>query len=307
MSNFNSYSDFIKSHFGERVQKISIHAGLNCPNRDGTKGVGGCIYCRNDAFTPSYCKAEKDIELQINEGIDFHKKRYRRANKYLAYFQSYSNTYTSSNELALMFEQALKVDGVVGIAVGTRPDCIDQSIIEVLEYYSKKTFVKIELGIESVYDKTLEFINRGHSFEDVLTTINLLNKSKLRIGGHFIIGLPTESREEMLNSAKIISELGLFSIKLHQLQIFKDTKLESLYVSNSENFEMFELEEYVNFIVSFCEKLDPRIFIERFAGEVPPRYLVAPDWGQLRYDSVLIKIIERFKKNNTFQGKFFVK
>jgi len=305
MQRFNSYSNFIKDFFGERVQKISIHAGMNCPNRDGTKGIGGCIYCRNDAFTPSYCQAEKSIENQIIEGIEFHKKRYRRANKYLAYFQSYSNTYTSPDELESMFEQALKVDGVAGIAVGTRPDCVDDSIIEVLSFYSKKTFVKIELGIESVYDKTLDLINRGHSFKDVLNTIELCKKANLRIGGHFIIGLPGESRADILKAANIISELGLFSIKLHQLQIFKNTKLETLYNNNSKIIELFELEEYINFIVSFTELLDPNIYIERFAGEVPPRYLIAPDWGMIRYDSVLIKINECFEKRDTYQGKLF--
>lgn len=304
MQRFNSYSTFIKSYFGERAQKISIHAGMNCPNRDGTKGIGGCIYCSNVAFTPSYCQSEKSIESQIIEGIDFHKKRYRRANKYLAYFQSYSNTYTTPDELEKMFNQALKVEGVAGIVVGTRPDCVDESIIDVLDFYSKKTFIKIELGIESVYDKTLDLINRGHTFNDVLIAIKLCKKANLRIGGHFIIGLPGESRSELLNAASIISELGLFSIKLHQLQIFKNTELETLYNRDSKIIELFELDEYINFIVSFTERLNPDIFIERFAGEVPPRYLIAPDWGMIRYDSVLVKINECFEKRDTFQGKF---
>lgn len=305
MQNYNSYSNFIKEYFGQRVQKLSINVGLNCPNRDGTKGVGGCIYCLNEAFTPSYCTSSKTISQQIIEGIEFHEIRYRKASKFLAYFQSYSNTYTNNHELINILETALKSQNIVGLSIGTRPDCIDTSNIEVLKYFSKKTFLKIELGIESVYDKTLKSINRGHDFDAVLNALELCKKADLRVGGHFILGLPGENRKEILDIAKVISKLDLFSIKLHQLQILKNTKLEELFLNNPADFELFELVEYVNFVVSFAELLNPKIYIERFSAEVPPRFLIAPDWGLIRYDQVLNTIINCFKNRNTYQGKLY--
>lgn len=300
---FNSYSRFLKSHFGKRIQKLSVNTGGTCPNRDGSKGTGGCIYCFNEAFTPSYCQSEKPIRQQLTEGIDFHKNRYKRADNYLAYFQSFTNTYTSVSHLRSMMDEALSVHGISGIVLGTRPDCIDSKIISLLEEYNWKTFLKIELGIESVYDETLKFINRGHTFHETRETISQLRSAGIRTGGHFILGLPGESRDMILHSAEIIGDLGLFSLKLHQMQILANTKLAELYIQQPDIVELFELSEYIDFAVSFTEHLHPSIFIERFAAEVPPRFLVAPDWGMIRYDQILQKIIGRFRERRTYQGR----
>jgi uncharacterized protein len=302
---YNSYTDFLRNKFGVRVQKLSVNAGLNCPNRDGTKGEGGCIYCLNEAFTPSYCKAEKSVTEQLSEGMHFHKNRYRRADSYIAYFQSFSNTYTSPEILSAMLHEAVEFPDIKGITIGTRPDCIDNTTADVLAFFSEKIFLKVELGIESVYDKTLKLINRGHSFDDVQNAILILQERNIPSGGHFILGLPGETREQILDSANVISHLGLFSLKLHQLQILKNTRLELLYRDQPDFVQLFEPAEYIDFVVSFSELLNPDIRIERFAAEVPPRFLIAPDWGMIRYDQILQKIIMRFEERNTFQGRLY--
>lgn len=304
---YNSYTTYLKQHFGTRVQKLSVHAGLTCPNRDGSKGTGGCIYCLNEAFTPSYCTPEKSITQQLHEGIEFHKNRYRRAGAYLAYFQSFSNTYVSAETLEQMCRESLMTDGVKGIITGTRPDCINQEIVKVLAKLSNEIFVKVELGIESVFDDTLQFIRRGHSMKETVEAIRMLKAYNIPVGGHLILGLPGDDKERILESAAIVSSLGLFSIKLHQLQILKGTELEKLYMTSPEKFQLFELAEYIDIVIDFCERLHPDLYIERFAGEVPPRFLVAPDWGLIRYDQVLEKIHRRFAERKTWQGKFFAK
>ncbi|MBQ5689498.1 MAG: TIGR01212 family radical SAM protein, partial [Bacteroidales bacterium] len=220
---FNSYNSYFTRIFGGRVQKISIDAGFSCPNRDGKISTGGCSFCRNDAFNPSYCRPEKSIRQQIEEGIEFHQRRYRRAKQYLAYFQPYSNTYKNVDELEKIYRQALEVEGVIGIVVGTRPDCIDEEKLALLKEINKTHYVMIEYGVESVYDETLKRINRGHDFETAKKAICLTHDYGLPCGGHFIFGLPGESREMMINAADIISELSLTTVKFHQLQIFKDT------------------------------------------------------------------------------------
>jgi radical SAM protein (TIGR01212 family) len=302
---YNSYTDFLKSTFSGRVQKLSVHADMNCPNRDGTKGIGGCTYCNNHAFTPSYCHTHRSITQQVAEGIEFHKRRYRRANKFIVYFQSYSNTYDTIDVLEKKFLEALSIEHVIGISIGTRPDCISIDTVELLAEIAKKYYVSVELGIESVYDKTLVRINRGHTMNDTIATLEQLSKYNITTGGHFIIGLPGESDEEMLNATSIISNLTLKSIKLHQLQILKDTTMANEYMANPRQFELFELADYINFIVRFVERLSPQLFIDRFAAEVPPRFLIAPDWGMIRYEQILKMIIQKFYECNTFQGRLY--
>ncbi len=302
---YKSYTDFLKKKFGTRVQKLSVHAGLTCPNRDGTKGTTGCIYCLNEAFTPSYCRPEKNVRQQLLEGIEFHKNRYRRATSYIAYFQSYSNTYTDAEQLERMFEEALSVDGIIGISAGTRPDCINDDIAKLLHDFSDRAYVKIELGIESVFDDTLSIIKRGHNMLDTANAISLLNQYNIPVGGHMILGLPGEDKNRLMQTAEILSSFDLFSVKLHQLQIFRGTEIEKMYMKTQNDFHLFELNEYIDLAVDFAERLNPDIYIERFAGEVPPRFLVAPDWGMIRYDSILQKIIKRFEERNTFQGKHY--
>ncbi len=302
---FNAYANYFRQHFGERVQKLSIDAGFSCPNRDGSAGIGGCTYCNNDAFNPSYCLPEKSVLQQIDEGIEFHAKRYRRAEKYLAYFQAFSNTYAPLKQLITIYDQALHHPSIAGLVIGTRPDCMDVEKLDYFAQLSKEKYLIIEYGIESCYDKTLESINRGHNFACLLEMLELTAARGIKTGGHIIFGLPGESREEMLAEAAILSKLPLNNIKFHQLQIIKNTAMEQMFKKNPEIFSFFELNDYIEFMVDFLEKLNPSIVVERFAGEVPPRFLVGPGWGLIRNDQILQKVEKRLEERDSWQGKLF--
>ena len=302
---FNSYSRYFARQFGGRVQKISIDAGFSCPNRDGKISTGGCTFCSNAAFNPSYCRPEKSIKQQIEEGIEFHQRRYRRANQYLAYFQPFSNTYKPLKELKTIYRQALEIPEIVGIVIGTRPDLIDEGILQYLSEIRQNHYVMLEYGVESVYDETLKRVNRGHDFATAERAIRMTAEHGIPCGAHFIFGLPGESKTMMLDAAGIISRLPLTTVKFHQLQIFKDTKMAEEYLQRPEAFHLFDLEEYIDFVIDFTERLSPDIVIERFAGEVPPRYLVSEPWMKLRYDEVLGKIEKRMEERETWQGRMY--
>jgi len=302
---FNAYSNYFQKQFGERVQKLSIDAGFSCPNRDGKLGFGGCTYCNNNAFNPSYCDSKKSIHQQITEGIEFHKKRYRRAKKYLAYFQPYSNTYADISRLKQIYCESLKYPEIIGLVIGTRPDCINDEKLEFFSELSKSHYIIIEYGIESCYNHTLTRINRGHSFERSVEAIEKTAKLGIKTGGHIIFGLPGESREEMMSEASILSKLPLNNIKFHQLQIIKQTKMANDFAKNPKSFNLFELNDYVNFICEFIANLNPDIVIERFAGEVPPRFLAGPNWGLLRNDQILNMIEKKLSEKDLWQGKYF--
>jgi len=302
---FNSYSEYFKKHYGQRVQKLTIDAGFTCPNRDGTLGTGGCVYCNNDAFNPSYCNPGKSITQQLSEGIEFHQVRYRRAKNYLAYFQAYSNTYASLNHLKLLYEEALQFPGVIGLVIGTRPDCIDEDKLEYFSYLSKKYYIIIEYGVESVNNNTLERINRKHTFEQSVTAIKRTAQLGIKTGAHFIIGLPGESEHEILNSVKDISSLPLTTIKFHQLQIIRNTMLEKEFIKNPELFHLYELDEYLGLLVQITERLNPGFVIERIAGEVPPRFLAGPGWGLLRVSDIVRLFEKKLLEQNTWQGKLY--
>ncbi len=301
---FNAYTNYLRKHFGCRVQKVSIDAGFTCPNRDGTKGTGGCTFCNNDAFNPSYCKAEKPVRQQILEGIQFHETRYKTANKYLAYFQAYSNTYKPLKQLKEIYNQALNNDRIAGFVIGTRPDCVDNEKLKYFKVLSENYYVVVEYGIESCNNNTLKRINRGHTFEETVKAINETVTMGIRTGAHMIFGLPGESREEMLNSAKIISKLPLSNIKFHQLQIVKDTAIAEDYKRNPGEFNIFNINEYLDFIVGYVELLNPEFIVERIAGEVPPQYNLGTKWG-LRYDQVLEKFEKKLEEKNTWQGRLY--
>ena len=321
---FNSYSRYFAKQFGGRVQKISIDAGFSCPNWDGKISTGGCTFCSNEAFNPSYCRPEKSIKQQIAEGIEFHQRRYRRANKYLAYFQPFSNTYKPLEELKNIYGQAfeaidsisalscarndmaskaLEKPEIMGIVIGTRPDLVDEGILLHLREIQKTHYVMLEYGVESVYDETLRRVNRGHDFATAEKAIRMTADYRIPCGAHFIFGLPGETKTMMLDAADIISQLPLTTVKFHQLQIFKGTKMAEEYLAHPEAFHLFDLEEYIDFVIDFVERLNPDIVIERFAGEVPPRYLVSEPWMKLRYDEVLSRIEKRMEERDTWQGK----
>lgn len=300
---FNSYAEYFKKLFGGRVQKISVDAGFTCPNRDGSKGKGGCTFCDNDAFNPSYCQPKKTITQQIEEGIEFHRKRYRRAKNYLVYFQAYTNTYMPVESLEKLYNEALGCEGVVGLVIGTRPDCINEEIIKLFQKLQQNAYIMLEFGVESVYDETLLRVNRGHDFTQSKQAIEMASAAGLPCGGHFIFGLPGETRLQMLESIDVINRLPLQTIKFHQLQIFKNTVMAKEFLANPGQFQLFDLDSYIDFIVEVTERLNPTFKIERFAGEVPPRYLESTAWNNVRYDNVLVLIENKLENLNTFQGK----
>lgn len=300
---FNAYSEHIRQLFGGRIQKLSVDAGFSCPNRDGTIAYGGCTFCNNEAFNPSYCSPEKSITQQLHEGIVFHKTRYRRSSKYLAYFQAYTNTHAELQRLIMLYDEALSTPDVIGLVIGTRPDCVDSEKLDYFENLSKKHYIIIEYGIESCNDHTLNLINRGHTFKQSVWALEETRRRGIKNGAHFIIGLPGESRKEILNQAKTISQLPIDNIKFHQLQILKNTEMEKQYSQNPDLFELFELDEYIDFIIEYIELLPPDMVIERITAETPPRYRIAPDWGNLRTDQILQIIENKLEEKDSWQGK----
>ncbi len=307
MKRYNSFVGYFKEKYGCRLQKIVVDAGFTCPNRDGKVGFGGCTYCNNDAFHPNYSTPDKPILQQLEEGIEFHRNRYRKAEEYLAYFQSYSNTYAPLEHLKELYSQALAHPKVRGIAIGTRPDCIDEKKLDWLQELAKEKIVIVEYGIESCYDKTLKRINRGHDFATAVKAVEATAARGLHQGAHFIFGLPGESREELMGMAGIINRLPLNSVKFHQLQIIKGTPMEAEFTSRPEDFVQFSLEEYIDFFIDFLELLRPDLYIERFAGEVPPRFVNASPWGKIRNVQLLQMLEKRLEQRNTYQGARYTK
>lgn len=302
---FNSYAEYFKKQFGGRVQKLAIDAGFTCPNRDGSTGFGGCTYCNNDTFNPSYCNPEKSVGTQIEEGIEFHAVRYKRASRYLAYFQPYSNTYAPLEKLMEIYAQALSFPQIKGLVIGTRPDCIDEEKLEYFRELSTSHYIMLEFGVESCYDRTLKRINRGHTFEDTIAALRMTSQFGIKTGAHLIFGLPGETKDDMMMEAGILSSLPINNIKFHQLQIIRGTRMAEEFNNRPEDFILFTLDDYIEFIIDFVEKLNPEFVIERFAGEVPPRYLEGPGWGLIRNDQILARIEKRMVERDTWQGKHF--
>ncbi len=302
---FNAWSDRAREKFGSRLQKLTINAGFSCPNRDGTVSWGGCTFCNNDGFNPSYCDPQKTIMQQIDEGLTFIQKRYRRAKLYVAYFQAYSNTHASLNHLRRIYEEALKHAEISGLVIGTRPDCVDDEKLDYLAELSAKHFIKIEYGIESCYDETLERINRGHNFEASVNAIEATAGRGIFNGIHLIFGLPGESRPMMLEQVETINKLPIHTIKFHQLQIVKDTAMADEYAAYPGRFHLFELDEYVEFVASFIERLRTDIAIDRLSGEVPPRLIAGKRWENMRAEGVITLVEEKLKTRNTFQGRLY--
>jgi len=299
------YASFIKLTFGERVQKISLDIGFSCPNRDGTKGFGGCTYCNNDTFNPDYCEPTKSITQQLQEGITFFSKKYK-TQKYLGYFQAYTNTYADLSSLKKMYEEALNVNGVIGLVIGTRPDCITQEIIDYLDRLSKKKFISLEFGVESTNEKTLKNINRCHTFEDTKSTFDLCKNKGFELGAHIILGLPGENKSDLLNHAFQLSKLPITTLKIHHLQIVKNSVMGVQYKRNPEKFKLFTAENYIDFVTEFISYLRPNIIIERFISEAPKELLIAPNWKGLKNFEIVAKIDKKLIKKNTWQGKNYI-
>lgn len=302
---YNSQVGYFREQFGERVQKVSVDGGFSCPNREGEERTGGCTYCHNPSFNPSYCQLGKSIREQVEEGIIFHQQRYRRARKFLAYFQAYSNTHAPVDILDARYREALEVPGVIGLVIGTRPDCVDEEKLAYLQQLSHQVYVHVEYGIESIYDRTLERINRGHRWEQSVHAIQRSQHYGLRTGAHMMFGLPGETPEMMMATVNPLSTLPLHTVKFHQLQLIAGTRMAREYEAHPEDFHRFSIEAYVEFIIEFTERLNPAMVIERFCGEVPPRFLAHPSWGLVRNDQILRHIEQRMEERDTWQGRCY--
>lgn len=300
---YNDFSTFLRECFGTKVQKIGLDGGFTCPNRDGTIGWGGCTYCNNRTFSPAYCNREKSITEQMNEGIAFFAHKYPEM-RYLAYFQAYTNTYASLSVLCQRYEEALAVDGCLGIVIGTRPDCMPEELLDYIEQLSKKTFVLVEYGIESTYDRTLERINRGHDFATAAEAVRRTAERGIYVGAHIILGLPGETHLDIIEQPRLLSQLPLTTLKLHQLQLIRGTRMAHEYEEVPHEFSLFSLNDYVETVIDYIERLRPDIVLERFASQSPKELLIAPDWGIKNYELVE-KVKRRMRERNTWQGRLY--
>jgi len=298
---YNDYGNYIRKTFNGNVQKISVNAGFTCPNRDGTKGTGGCTFCNNEAFVPEYCQPNLSISEQLKKGIDIFRIRHPEY-KYIAYFQSYTNTYSDLSQLISKYEEALIFPGVEGLIIGTRPDCLPEKLLDYLENLSQKTYLVVELGVESTNDKTLEKINRKHNFETSKNAILELERRCIKKGAHLILGLPDETRQQMLEHAKILSDLPLNFLKVHQLQYVKNSYLGKEYQKEPLKFKVFDIDEYIDLVVDFIELTSPSIVLERFASQTPYNLLLAPAW-KIKNFEFMHKIAKRLEERGTWQGK----
>ena len=302
---FNSYSGYFKRLFGSRMQKLTINAGFTCPNRDGRVGTGGCTFCNNEAFTPSDCTPAKSVTQQLEEGIAFHRYRYRTAQRYLAYFQSFSNTYAPLEELRRIYDEALAHPLVAGLVIGTRPDCVDDAVLDYFADVARERYVIIEYGIESCCDATLQAVNRGHDFACARQAVEATAARGIHTGAHFILGLPGESDDMLIASADIINSLPLNTVKFHQLQIFRDTPMAADWAQHPERYRFRTLDEYLDLFIRILQRLRPDLVVERFAGEAPPRYHCGPTWGLIRNEQLLARLEKRLRETGSYQSQFW--
>ena len=298
---YRDFGDFLREVFPYKVQKISINAGFTCPNRDGTKGFGGCTYCNNQTFSPEYCHTEKSVTEQLEEGVRFFSRKYPEM-KYLAYFQAYTNTYDELNSLIAKYEEALAYPDVVGLIVGTRPDCMPEALLDYFSALSQKKFVMIEYGLESTLDRTLTRINRGHTQAESEEAIRRTAARNIYTGAHLILGLPGESREEILHHADNLSTLPVTTLMLHQLQHIRGTRMAREQAEHPEQFHLYTVDEYIDLVIDFIERLNPSIVVERFVSQSPKELLIAPDWGLKNFEFTA-KVNKRISERNARQGR----
>lgn len=298
MKRYYSFGEYLKEIFGKKVYKVNVDAGFTCPNRDGTLGYGGCIYCNNASFRPPSCAPELTLTEQIQNGIAHVKKKYK-AELFLVYFQPYTNTYAPVERLEKLYREALSFPEVVGLAIGTRPDCVDEEKLELLRELSKTHLIIVEYGLQSIYDKSLKFIHRGHDYATFLKAVYDTHEKGVLVGAHIIVGLPTETREETLQMADEINRHPIKFLKIHQLQVVKDTVLARMY--EKQPFKLFEYEEYLDFLVDFLERLSPDIVIQRLFATSPDEILIAPKWNRSK-QQILNDINKKLEERNARQG-----
>lgn len=301
---YNDFPTFLRKFFPYKVQKISLNAGFTCPNRDGNKGWGGCTYCNNQTFNPDYCRTEKTVTIQLEEGKRFFAHKYPDM-KYLAYFQAYTNTYAELEGLKRKYEEALQVENVVGLVIGTRPDCMPEELLCYLEGLNKHTFLMVEYGIESTLDMTLRRINRGHLYADTVDAVERTVAHGIITGGHVILGLPGESHKDVVAQAGILSELPLTTLKIHQLQLIRGTRMAHEYEENPDGFHLYtDVDEYIDLVIDYAEHLRPDLVLERFVSQSPKELLIAPDWGLKNYEFTS-RLQKRMKERGAYQGKMY--
>lgn len=304
MKRYKDFPAFFKTLFNERVQKLSIDGGFTCPNRDGSKGNGGCIFCNNKSFNPDYCRSVNSVAEQLREGMQFFHAKYK-GQKYLAYFQAYSNTYAPLEVLKKKYEEALSYPGVVGLVIATRPDAVTDEVLDYLQELAQKWYVCVEYGVESVNDEILKIVNRGHTFAEAEKTILKTAGRGIYIGAHLIFGLPGEDRDSMLDGAVKLSRLPIHVLKLHQLQIIRDTILAEQFIASPEKFRLYSMEEYLDFVVEVIRRINPETYLERFVNQSPDEYLIAPKWGVKNFEFVA-KLTKRLDEQDALQGDRYV-
>ena len=297
---YNDYGSFLQKHFAGKVQKISINGGFTCPNRDGSVGRGGCTFCNNQTFNPEYCSTELSVTEQLQEGVRFFARKYPSM-RYLGYFQAYTSTYDEIDRLIARYEEALSVEGVVGIIIGTRPDCMPPELLSYLSELRKRTFVTVEYGVESTLDATLQRINRGHDYATAVDAITRTAQAGIITGAHLILGLPGESHNDILSHATRLSQLPLHTIKLHQLQLIKGTVMGNEYIAHPEHFDIPDIDTYIDRAIDFVELLRPDIVVERFVSQSPANLLIAPHWGVKNHEFTA-RLLRRMRERDTVQG-----
>ncbi|MBD3275164.1 MAG: TIGR01212 family radical SAM protein [Candidatus Marinimicrobia bacterium] len=301
---YNDYHTYMKEQFGEKTYKVSIRGGFTCPNIDGTVAKGGCTYCNNASFVPAHLKRSMDVHEQINKSVGFMRRRYG-ADKFLAYFQSYSNTYDEITRLRKLYSEALSHESIHGLVVGTRADCVPEPVLALLEQLAEKYYVSVEYGIESIADETLKRINRGHDFATLVDAVERSQNRGLHIGSHLILGFPWEDRRQWLDTAEVVSDLGVEYLKIHHLQIVKGTELARQH--QEDPFNLFEYPEWIQLVCDFLERLSPEVIVGRLAAGTPPRMLVAPKWDGVRHTNVIQDVIREMNRRGTEQGSRYHK
>ncbi len=277
---YNSASNWAKQHFGKRIQKVPINGGFSCPNRDGKLSKKGCIYCNNNAFTPFYTDSKKSISEQLKTGINFFSKRYN-CNEFFAYFQTYSGTYGTIKELEKKYREAMSIPEIKGLIIATRPDCINEYVVNLLLELKKETYIRVEIGVESFEDRVLNAINRCHDSQTAIDSISMLSKAQIDTSVHLIFGLPNESNEDAKNYALILSNSAVNFVKLHHLQIVKESELSKIITNNKEFVKLHSLDSYIEKIAEFLSYLRKDIYIERFINRIPQNMLIAPKFGNI--------------------------
>ena len=295
---YYDYGTWIRSRFPFRVQKISVDAGFTCPNRDGRLSTGGCIYCDNRTFNPSYCQRQDSITRQLEAGKQFFARKYPEM-KYLAYFQAYTNTYASINHLRKLYEEALQVEDVVGIVIGTRPDCVSDALLDYLEDLNQRCFLIVEYGVESANDETLRRINRGHTSEQSRVAIEKTHQRGILTGAHIILGLPGEDAHENLRQASIISALPIDILKIHQMQIIRGTRLADEYTK--QPFHIYSVDAYIRLVAAYIQRLRKDLVLERFVSQSPKNMRIAPHWGLKNHEFTDL-LNNYLKENDIHQG-----